>query len=75
MKEKLLSTNSDVCTLAQDDCEDSLQQTNYEVGYLPSVKATAVQFPFSNGLFSTLLLSFKVWKETFTCGYVFFICE
>ena len=72
MKEKLLSLNSDVCTLAADTCEDQFHQENYQVGYLPSVKATAVQFPFSNGLFSTLLLSFKVWKNFFILCRLFY---
>ena len=76
-KEALLDMNEEIRALQEantDDDPPALQlwkQTSYESISLPSVDAAVLQFPCTNGIVSSLVLSYKVSKKSlFECVLV-----
>ena len=63
LKNKLLAKNDEVCEIVDGNEKtprNEFDEIDYHVGILPSVDATVVHFPFTDGLFSALVQNFKV---------------
>lgn len=63
LKNKLLAKNDEVCEIVvgnEKNPRDQFDEKDYQVGSLPSVDATVVHFPFTDGLFSALVQNMKV---------------